>query len=177
MRTLFIAVLVLSLSSPLAATAGPDSPSKFDTTPYHAVQKVVYDINLANPTDIVAAFNTIKAHIKTLKEYGDPKFNIVMVAHGNEIHTLSRLNRAVYPDMYTALKEVTDMGVAVHICNGAARARGYKPDEFYDLTTVVPIALTDLAKLESEGYSYINLNLFPRITRDDLVKQHPELKR
>lgn len=176
MKTLFISVLVLSLSSPLAATAGPDSPSKFDTTPYSAAQKVVYDINFANPTDIMAALNTVKAHIRTLKEYGDPKFNIVMVAHGNEVHALSRLNRRVYPDVYAALKEVTDMGVALHICNGAAKARGYKPDEFYDLITVVPIALTDLAKLEGEGYSYINLNLFPRIMRDDLVKQHPELK-
>jgi uncharacterized protein len=176
MRVPSSVVLVLSLLCTGPATAGPEDSSRFDATPYSAAQKVVYDVNFANPSDLKAALNTVKAHIRTLREFGNPQFSIVMVAHGNEVHALSRLNRAAFPDIYAALKELTDQGAAVHICNGAAAARGYKPDQFYDLATVVPIALTDIARLEGEGYSYINLNLFSRMTRDELVQRNPELK-
>jgi intracellular sulfur oxidation DsrE/DsrF family protein len=170
MRRLLIAPVVLALLAPLEAFAGPDSPSQFDATPYTAPQKVIYDVNLANPSDIKAALNTVKVHIRTLKEFGNPPFKIVIVAHGNEINALSRLNKTSFPDMYNAVKEVTDLGVAIHICRGAAKIRGYNPDDFYDLVTVVPLAPADIAKLQGEGYSYINVNLLPRITHDDLKK-------
>jgi hypothetical protein len=164
----FAAILFLICSS--TVVAGPDSASKLDATPYSSPQKVVFDANFANPSDIKAALNTVKAHIRTLKEFGNPSYQIVIVAHGNEINALSRLNRARFPDMYDSLKEVTDLGVAIHICRGAAKVRGYGPDDFYDLVTVVPLAPTDIAKLEAEGYAYIGMQLQPRVGRDDLAK-------
>ncbi len=98
------------------------------------------------------------------------------MAHGNELHAFSRLNRAAYPGMYEALKELKDAGVTIHICANAARSRGYKPDEFYDVTTVVPAAVIDIAKWQNDGYSYMYAEWFPRLTRDEIVKQHPELQ-
>jgi hypothetical protein len=163
-------LICLSLMTSSAAVAGPDDPSSLDRTPYTAPQKVVFDANFANPGDMKAALTTVKAHIRTLKEYGNPSVQIVVVAHGNEINALARHNRAGFPDMYESLKEVTDQGVRIHICSGAARLRGYGPEDFYDLVSVVPLAPTDLAKLQSEGYSYISLSLFPRVTRSDLAK-------
>ncbi len=160
----------------LQAVAGPADPSKFDPTPYKP-QKALYDFNFAKPTDAKVAFGYIKNHLKAIKEYGDPqKSHLVLVAHGNELHAFSRLNRAAYPDMYEELKALKDAGVTLRVCVNAARSRGYKPDEFYDVITVVPAAVIDIAKWQNEGYSYMYAEWFPRLTRDEVVKQYPELQ-
>lgn len=159
-----------------AAVAGPNDPSKFDPTPYKP-QKALYDFNFGKPTDAMPAFGYIKNHLAALKQYGDAKnSHIVIVAHGNELHAFSRLNRAAYPGVYEELKALADQGVTIRICSNAARSRGYKPEDFYDVTTVVPAAVIDLAKWQNEGYSYMYAEWFPRLTREDIVKQYPELQ-
>lgn len=176
-----IAVLALALGftfglAPGAADAGPADPSKFDASRYKA-QKSVYDFNFAKPTDAKVAFAYIRNHLKAIEEYGDPRnSHLVIVAHGNELHSFSRLNRAAFPDMYEALKELKDKGVTINVCANAARSRGYKPDEFYDVVTVVPAAVIDIAKWQNEGYSYFYAEWFPRLVREELVKQHVELQ-
>jgi intracellular sulfur oxidation DsrE/DsrF family protein len=167
-------VLALVLSTP--ALAGPSDPSRIDATPYEA-QKALYDFNFAKPNDAKPAFAYIRNHLKAIREHGDPKrSHLVIVAHGNELHAFSRLNRAAFPEMYEDLKALKDAGVTIHVCANAARSRGYKPDEFYDVVTVVPAAVIDIAKWQGEGYSYMYAEWFPRLTREDIVKQHPELQ-
>lgn len=175
MRKLLSAVLALAWLSGTAALAGPDDPSKFDGTPY-AAQKALYDFNFAKPGDAKVAFGYIKNHLKAIKEFGDPKqSHIVIVAHGNELHSFSRKNAAAFPEMYAELKALADAGVTIHICRNAAASRGYKPDEFYDVTTVVPAAVIDIAKWQNQGYSYMYAEWFPRLKREELIAQHPEL--
>lgn len=172
MRALVAFFVALGIALP--AAAGPDSPSKFDATPYKA-QKALYDFNFAKPGDAGFAFNYVKNHIQALKQYGDFRNSrLVIVAHGNELHAFSRLNRALYPAMYDSLKELADLGVTIHVCGNAARARGYKPEDFYDVITVVPAAVIDIAKWQNEGYSYMYAEWFPRLTRDELSKERPD---
>ncbi|HEV8692169.1 MAG TPA: DsrE family protein [Ideonella sp.] len=162
------ACLIAALLLAVPAHAGPADPSKADNAPYPA-QKVVYHFNLAAPTDLQAGLNTVRFHLRTLKEHGDaPGSRVVIVAQGNELHALARVNRDANPAVYESLRELAAMGAEVHVCSGAAKARGYGPDEFYDLVTVVPAAPTDLAKLQGEGYRYVALNLQPRLMRDQL---------
>jgi len=159
-----------------SAFAGPEDPSKFDPTPYKP-QKALYDFNFAKPTDGRVAFGYVKNHLEAIRKFGDPKnSHLVIVAHGNELHSFSRLNREAYPDMYEELKALKDAGVTIHVCANAARSRGYKPDEFYDVITVVPAAVIDIAKWQNQGYSYMYAEWFPRLTRDELLRQHPELR-
>ena len=173
MKNVWLAAALLAAT---VAHAGPQDPSKFDGTPYKA-QKAMYDFNFARPDDAKPAFGYVRNHLQAIKQYGDAKnSHIVIVAHGNELHSFSRLNRASFPDMYDELKALTDAGVTIHVCANAARSRGYKPDEFYDLVTVVPAAVIDIAKWQNEGYSYMYAEWFPRLTRDEVVKQHPELQ-
>ena len=75
---------------------------------------------------------------------------------------LSRRNQAAYPDAYEQLKELTDQGVEVRVCRNAARFRGYQPDDFYDLVTVVPAAMTELARWQAKGYAYISGDVIQR---------------
>ncbi len=166
----------LSILLASAAFAGPADPSRFDPTPYKA-QKALYDFNFAKPNDALGAFGYVKNHLRAIKEYGDAaNSRIVIVAHGNELHAFSRLNRAAYPGMYEELKALKDAGVQIQVCSNAARSRGYKPEEFYDVITVVPAAVIDIAKWQNEGYSYMYAEWFPRLTREEVVKQHPELQ-
>ena len=171
MRKLAISTLVLFVFCPLLGLAGPNDPSKFDGTTY-APQKALYDFNFSNPTDGKVAFGYIKAHLKALKEFGDlQNSHIVIVSHGNELHSFSRLNHDLYPDMYDALKNLTDQGVTIHVCRNAAKSRGYKPDEFYDVITVIPAAVIDITSWQNKGYSYMFAGWYPRLTRDELKKQ------
>lgn len=175
MRLSLIAGGVL-LATTLSAHAGPDDPSTFDPVNYDA-QKVLYDFNFDRPLDGQRALGFIRNHIKAAKEFGDfegSKF--VVVAHGNELHAYSRLNRAAYPDIYEAVKELTDQGVEFHICRNAAKGRGYEPDQFYDLFTVVPAAVIDIAKYENQGYSYMYPAMTQRMTHEDVIAAHPELE-
>jgi intracellular sulfur oxidation DsrE/DsrF family protein len=162
----------------IAATAhaGPDDPSKFDPVQY-GTQKFLYDFNFAQPKDGLNALGFIKNHIKAMKEFGDfDKSKIVIVAHGNELHAFSRKNKAAFPEAYEAFKELTDQGVEIHICRNAAKGRGYAPDEFYDVMTVVPAAVIDIARYAGEGYGYIYPAMFERVTREDVVAAHPEIE-
>ena len=134
MKSRLLPILAVALMG-TAAWAGPQDSSAFDGTRY-APQKALYDFNFAKPLEGKAAFGYIKNHLRAIKEYGDPaRSHIVIVAHGNELHAFSRLNRAAYPDMYDELKALKDAGVTIRVCSNAARSRGYKPDEFYDVVT------------------------------------------
>ena len=72
--------------------------------------------------------------------------------------------------------ELKKAGVTIHVCANAARSRGYKPDEFYDVITVVPAAVIDIARWQNQGYSYMYAEWFPRLTREELVKQNKDLQ-
>ena len=176
MRSFPAILFVLFSAASLSAVAGPTDPSTFDATPYKS-QKALYDFNFAKPLDALPAFGYVKNHLEAIRKYGQPDTSkIVIVAHGNELHAFSRLNRAAYPQMYDELKALKEAGVTIHVCGNAARARGYKPDEFYDVVTVVPAAVIDIAKWQNEGYSYMYAGWFPRLTREEVVAEHPELR-
>lgn len=158
------------------ASAGSADPSKFEPVQYEA-QKVLYDWNYATPHEGLRALGYIKNHIKAMEEFGDlENSDFVIVAHGNDLHAFSRLNSEAFPDAYNQLKELSDMGVKIHVCRNAARGRGYEPDEFYDMITVVPAAVIDIAKYQNMGYSYMYPALHPRMTReDDIIPKYPEV--
>lgn len=161
------------LAGPLLA--GPEDKSAFHPVQYEA-QNAVYDWNYPTPETGLRALGFVRNHIKALKEYGDlENSNIVIVAHGNDLHAFSRLNSEAYPQAYDALKELSDMGVEIHVCRNAARGRGYAPEDFYDMVKVVPAAVIDIAKYGNMGYSYMYPELFPRMTREDIIAKHPEV--
>ena len=166
----FISVLAFCLMFAVAAQAGPEDPSKFNDTPY-AAQKALYDFNFAKPGQGKSALGYIRNHLRALKEFGDtPDSHIVIVAHGNELHAFSRHNREAYPEVYEALKDLTDQGVSIFVCRNAARGRGYDSGDFYDVITVVPAAVSEIANWQNQGYSYMYAGFFPRILREELGK-------
>jgi len=175
MRHFLLSLFAVAFLSSYAA-AGPEDPSKFRDTPY-APQKTVYDFNHPNPGDSLRALGYLRNQIRALKEFGGYEgSHLVVVSHGNGLHAFARENRDMFPDAYAKIKELTDQGVSFYVCRNAARGRGYKPDDFYDLITVIPAGVTELAKWQSEGYTYMDASFSKRITREDLVKLRGETK-
>lgn len=168
----FLLALLFAAGS---AIAGPDDASRFDDSPLGA-QKAVYQFNYEKPEDLFQGLGYLNNHLKALKDFGDVKHShLVIVAHGNELHALSRLNQAAYPDMYNRLKELTDQGVTIRVCRNAAAFRGYKPGDFYDLITVVPAAMTDIPKWQAKGYAYVSGAVINRTKREEFRQKHPEI--
>lgn len=168
--------LLATVAAAGPAAAGPNDPSRFDGS-RSGPQKAMYHFNFGKPDDGVNALHYVRNHLKALREYGDfAHSRLVVIAQGNELHAFSRRNRAAFPDAYARLKELADQGVEIRICANAARARGYKPDEFYDVVTVAPAAVFDIAKYGGEGYTYISATIGPFLTRDDIVAQNPEIE-
>lgn len=166
MRRVFLAWLFMATS----AWAGADAPSKFDGAAL-GPQRAVYQFNYQTPDDLLQGLGYINNHLKALKEFGDSaNSHLVVVAHGNELHMLSRLNHADYPDIYDELKSLSDQGVQFRVCRNAANFRGYQPEDFYDVVTVVPAAMTELAKWQDKGYAYVSGNVIQRSKRAALGK-------
>ncbi|MBI4742595.1 MAG: DsrE family protein [Betaproteobacteria bacterium] len=171
MRPLICALLFIAG----AALAGPNDASRFDESPLGA-QKAVYHFVFEKPEDLLQALGYLNNHLNALKEFGDAgKSHLVAVAIGNELHMLSRLNSAAYPDIYDKLKALADRGVTFRACRNAASFRGYKPRDFYDLVTVVPAGVSELAKWQSQGYAYISGDVIKRTKRGEFREKHPEI--
>lgn len=116
------------------------------------------------------ALGYIRNQLRALDEFGDgEKSHIVIVGHGNELHAFSRHNREQFPDVYERMKELTDQGVSIYVCRNAARGAGYDTDDFYDVVTVVPAAVTEIAKWQNQGYSYMNATWFTKLKRDEIA--------
>lgn len=175
-RPALAAACAISMLWTGAVLAGPEDKSHFDPVQYEA-QKALYDWNYATPQDGLRALGYVRNHIKAMQEYGDMENSkFVIVAHGNDLHAFSRLNSEAFPEAYEKLKELTDLGVEIHVCRNAARGRGYEPEDFYDLVTVVPAAVIDIAKYQNAGYSYMYPAIHPRMTRkDDIIPKYPEV--
>jgi uncharacterized protein len=151
-------------------------PSPFDPVTYTSPHKAMYHFNFAKPRDAFQGLRRVKNHLSALKEFGAPdNTHIVIIINGNEIHAFSRLNASIYPEMYEMLKDLTSQGVEFRACRNSAKARGYNPDEFYDLVTVVPSAVSELGRYGNAGYAYIYTDLHTRITRAKLIEENPEL--
>ncbi len=162
MRKLFLVVMWMAG----VAFAGPEQSSKFDASPL-GVQRAVYQFNYERPEDLLQGLGYINNHLKALREFGDlEKSHLVIVAHGNELHMLSRLNRATYPEIYEELNALVDQGVTFQVCRNAANFRGYQPGDFYDLISVVPAAMTAITQWQSKGYAYVSGQVVRRTKRE-----------
>jgi len=61
--------------------------------------------------------------------------------------------------------------VLFRVCRNAAKFRGYEPGDFYDVITVVPAAMTELAKWQAQGYAYISGDVIRRTRRSEILEK------
>ena len=156
--------------------AGSNDPSCYTHVQYKP-QKVVYHLNHASPLDSIKTLGIIQTHVTALQDQGiglDSK--VAMVIHGNGVHAFSRLNESAFPDIYKRLKSLANAGVEIKLCAQTARARGYHDGQFYEMVTLVPLANLEVVSYQQKGYSYFPPEAFPVKSREDMIKQYPELE-
>ena len=152
-------ILLVALSLGLLAAASPLAAAE---TGYDK-QKVVYHVNYYGPKEQTAALRNVQNHINAV---GADNLELQVVLHGNGVAML------LYPDSVegTKMKEgnandemqariagLKQQGVDFKICANTLKGRAVEMDALYDADDddIVPSGVAELAKLQSQGYTYI----------------------
>jgi hypothetical protein len=156
---LFLLISAFVAGSSLAQADTPYGSAKFES--YSDINsivqlKTVWDFNFADPKSVGMVFNNVAALMKATAEYGpnemDP-LKIVIVSHGPEIVVWAKKNYPKYKDIVDRAASLAKQGVRIEICNNAARAQGFKPEDLQGFVTVVPAGPYALAYWQAKGYS------------------------
>jgi len=152
---------LMARASAMAQEAAPASygTAKFETyADIDKIQqlKVVWDFNFADPKAVGVVFNNLAALLKATSEFGpnaiDP-IKVVIVSHGPEIVVFAKKNYDKYKAIVDRAASFAQQGVRFEICRNAAGAQGFKPEDLYGFTTVVPAGPYALAYWQAKGYS------------------------
>lgn len=137
--------LLLALAVAMVAQAGdPDA-----TDPR---QRIVYHINVDDPAHHLNALQYLQSHFEAV---GAGAMQARVVLHGGGIHLLE------YAHGNVELRGLVDVlklqGVEFRLCGNTMESRGVRLDELYDAEPAdrVPSGLSELMRLQREGYTYI----------------------
>jgi len=156
-----IIVVVLGLSFPVIAqtTDAPHGTATFAS--YADIDKVkelkvVWDFNFSDPKAVGVILNNLNALVKATADYGPHELEplkVVIVSHGPELVVFAKKNYGKYKDIVERAASFAKQGIKFEICRNAAAAQGFKPEDLYGFTTVVPAGPYALAYWQAKGYS------------------------
>ena len=135
----------------------------FSETGYGS-QKVVYHINYDDPKAQAGAMRNIQNHINAV---GKDNLELKVVLHGKGVSLLlepDSLNNTklkygnATEEMQAKIAGLKEQGISFQVC--ANTLKGKKVDyenDLYDVdkSAIVPSGVAELARLQSEGYTYI----------------------
>ncbi|MGC8996515.1 MAG: DsrE family protein [Fervidicoccaceae archaeon] len=99
-------------------------------------------------------FGRMMSNIKNLvTDLGDDEVDIAVVANGDGVKhfTKSSLKEKGLEEIMNMLK----WKVRFYICRNSLRALGIKEEEILEHFEIVPAGITQIVKLQSEGFAYI----------------------
>ncbi|MFK7844628.1 MAG: DsrE family protein [Rhodothermales bacterium] len=127
-------------------------------------QKVVYHINYDDPKAQAGALRNIQNHINAV---GEENLELKVVMHGKGLsllltpdqleNTKLKLGNAT-DEMQTKITGLKNQGVDFQVCANTLKGKkiNYEDDLFdVDEADIVPSGVAEVAKLQTEGYSYI----------------------
>ncbi|HMM47659.1 MAG TPA: DsrE family protein [Thiobacillaceae bacterium] len=121
----------------------------------YAHQKVVYDVAVDNE----ATMQLIISRAMLLADFnGSDPFDskVVIVLHGDEIPFFAIKNYPRYRELMQRAQGATLSGVIeFRMCRLAAQDKGFAPEDFHGFITVVPMADTEIVRLQQAGYAYM----------------------
>ena len=128
-------------------------------------QKVVYHINYDDPKAQAGALGNIQNHINAV---GKENLDLKVVLHGNglalllEPEYLEKTRKMKYGNadvnMTARIDNLKQQGVIFNVCNNTLKGRNISYTEhLYDVSekSIVPSGVAELAKLQTQGYTYI----------------------
>lgn len=153
--TLLVLLAVLIAGTAWADEAAPWGRAAAQSVEY-APQKVVYDVAVADGEALSGVLDRA-SYLSAV--YGADPFSasIVLVLHGNEIPLFAIENYEKHTELMTRARSLTVGGIIeLRMCEQAARAHGFEPDEIHGFVQIVPMADAEIIKLQQEGgYAYM----------------------
>lgn len=151
---LLLAATALLLPEPARAAEAPWDHAKAVKQTY-AKQKVVYDVTVGSES----AMRSVISRAMLLADFnGSDPFDskVVIVLHGNEIPFFAIRNYPKYRELMQRAQGATLSGVIeFRMCRLAAESHGFEPADFHGFITLVPMADTEIVRLQQEGYAYM----------------------
>lgn len=155
--SLFLVAAMLALSH--ASSAG-DSDAPWGRTTLkesaYAPQKVVYDVAASSTAELESVLDRV-SFLNNLYQANPFDASIVVVLHGDEIPFFAIRNHRKHHELMARAQSLTLAGpIEFRMCVVAARARGFKPEDFHGFVRMVPMADAEIIKLQREnGYAYM----------------------
>jgi uncharacterized protein len=118
--------------------------------------KMVWDFNFTDPKAVGIVFNNVGALIRATDEFGPHEIEplkIVIVSHGPEIVVWAKKNYTKYKDIVDRAASLSKQGVRFEVCNNAAKAQGFKPEDLQGFVSVIPAGPYALAYWQAKGYA------------------------
>jgi intracellular sulfur oxidation DsrE/DsrF family protein len=117
---------------------------------------VVYDVAVANAKRLSGVL--ARASYLNKVYHADPfETSIVLVLHGDEVPLFAIENYAENQELMTRAQSLTIGGtVEIRMCQLAAKAHGYDPEDIHGFVQIVPMADAEIVRLlQEEGYVYM----------------------
>lgn len=158
------AIAIATLTAVASASAQQSAPASYGTAKFESYAdidkieqlKTVWDFNFADPKAVGMVFNNLAALLKATSEFGPRSIEpikVVIVSHGPEIVVFAKKNYDKFREIVDRAASFAQQGVRFEICRNAAAAQGFKPEDLYGFTTVVPAGPYALAYWQAKGYS------------------------
>lgn len=146
--------VLLPASGQAAESAAPWGHAKSVEQTY-ARQKVVYDVTVGSE----AAMRSVISRAQLLADLnGSDPFDtkVVIMLHGNEIPFFAIKNYAKHRELMQRAQGATQAGIIeFRMCKLAARMHGFEPEDIHGFVTLVPMADTEIVRLQQAGYAYM----------------------
>jgi intracellular sulfur oxidation DsrE/DsrF family protein len=132
MSRLFLPLFLILFSSSLYA-----QPKKLS---------VVWDLSSADTLVQAAVFRQIN-NARVL----EPDLDIEVVFHGYAVKSLLLVEKS----FEARIKAAKQKGVTLAVCNNSLKRLNINPSELMSETTIVPSAVVEIIKKQSEGWAYL----------------------
>lgn len=111
-----------------------------------AKHRVVWDLSSADTTVQGAVFRQINNARTEI-----PELDIEVVFHGQAVYAIMKDSM----QFASRIKLAKEKGVTLAVCNNSLRRLKIEPSQVSPLATIVPSAVAELIKKQTDGWSYL----------------------
>ena len=164
-QRLFLLLLFLSHPSFVQASVvlpQPDEPmeelSDIEWLIKHPKPGVIFTLREYDDEGFSWTAERLNYYIDLLRN-ADPKLRIAILAHGDEVASLSHKSASHYEKLHHFIQDWAKQDITTHACGSMAHMLGLNEDDFPDYIDVVPYGPSQVKDYMELGYSHIELEL------------------
>lgn len=142
--------------------SAPDEPmeelSDVEWQIKHPAPGVIFTIREYDDEALSWTADRLNYYIYLLRK-ADPKQRIVVLAHGDEVASLSMEASEKYEKLHNLVQQWERQKITVHVCGSMAHMLGLNIESFPDYIDVVPYGPSQVKDYVELGYTHIELEL------------------